>query len=101
MNDKTFMNWADDPSLSPYLHDYDTLSILLREGATFSVSLKQLQESRGHGGRTATLSRMEQEKSEKGVPKDMDKSVMIEALEALKQKLLMNAFTLGEDCRQT
>ena len=58
VNDKTFMKWAEDPNLSPYLHDYDTLSILRRERATFSVSLKHLQESRGHGGRTATLRRM-------------------------------------------
>ena len=31
VNDKMFMKWAEDPNLSPYLHDYDTLSILLRE----------------------------------------------------------------------
>ena len=31
VNDKTFMKWAEDPNLSPYLRDYDTLSILLRE----------------------------------------------------------------------
>ena len=55
VNDKTFMKWAEDPNLSPYLHDYGTLSILLRERATFGVSLKHLQESRSHGGRTATL----------------------------------------------
>ena len=94
VNDKTFMKWAEDPNLPPYLHDYDTLSILLRERETFSVSLKDLQESRRHGGRTATLRRMEKEKSEKGVLKDTDKSVMIEALEALKQELSTNAFPL-------
>ena len=94
VNDKTFMKWAEDPNLSPYLYDYHTLSILLREGATFSVSLKHLQGSRGHGGGTATLRRMEEEKSEKGVPKDTDKSVMIEALEALKQELSIKAFPL-------
>ena len=94
VNDKTFMKWAEDPNLSPYLDDYDTLSILLRERATFSVSLKHLQESRGHGGRTATLRTMEKEKTEKGVPKDTDKSVMIEALQALKQELSTNAFPL-------
>ena len=59
VNDKTLMKWAEDPNPSPYLHDYDTLSILLRERATFSVSLKYLEESRGHGGGTATLRRME------------------------------------------
>ena len=37
---------------------------------------------------------MEKEKSEKDVPKDTDKSVMIEALEALKQELSTNAFPL-------
>ena len=94
VNDKTFMKWAEDPNLSPYLHDYDTLSILLRERATFSVSLIHLQESRGHGGRTATLRRMEKEKSQKGVPKDTDKSVVMKPLEALKQELLTNAFPL-------
>ena len=94
MNDKTFMKWAEDPNLPPYLHDYNTLSILLRERATFSVSLKHLGEPRGHGGRTATLRRTKKEKSEKVMPKDTDKSVMIEALEALKQELYTNAFPL-------
>ena len=94
VNGKTFMKWAEDPNLSPYLHDYDTLSILLRERATFSVSLKHLQESRGHEGRTATLRRLERGKTEKGVPKDTDKSVMIGALEALNQELSTNAFPL-------
>ena len=37
---------------------------------------------------------MEKEKSEKGLPKDTDNSVMIEALEALKQELSTNAFPL-------
>ena len=37
---------------------------------------------------------MEKEKSEKGVPKDTDKSVLIESLEALKQELSTNAFPL-------
>ena len=94
MNDKTFMKLAEDPKLSPHLYDYDAQSILLRERATSSVSLKHLQESRGHGGRTATSRRMEREKTEKGVPKDTDKWVMIEALEALKQELLTNTFSL-------
>ena len=40
------------------------------------------------------MRRMEKEKSEKGVPKDTDKSVMIEALEALKHELSTNAFPL-------
>ena len=31
VNDRTFMKWAEDPNLSPYLHNYDTLSISLRE----------------------------------------------------------------------
>ena len=39
VNDKTLMKWAEGPNLSPYLHDYGTLSILFREKATFSVSL--------------------------------------------------------------
>ena len=94
VNNKTFMEWAEDPNLSPYLHDYDTLSVLLRERGTFSVFLKHLQESRGHGGSTATQRWMEKEKTEKGVPKDTDKSFMIKALEALKQELSTNAFCL-------
>ena len=85
LNDKTFMKWAEDPNLSPHLYDYDTLSILLRERATFS---------RRHGGRTATLRRMERKKTEKGVPKDTNKWVMIEALDALKQELSTKAFPL-------
>ena len=72
MNDKTFMKWAEDPNVSPYLQDYDTLSILLRERATLSVSLKHLQESGGHGGRTATVRRMKRERTGKGAPKDTD-----------------------------
>ena len=84
MNDRTFMKWAEDPNLWPYLHDYDTPSILLRERATFLVSRKHLRESRGHGGGTATLRRMEREKTEKRMPTNTDKSVMIEASEALK-----------------
>ena len=37
---------------------------------------------------------MEKEKSEKGVPKDTDKSVMMEALEGPKQELSTNAVRL-------
>ena len=94
VNDNTFMKWAEDPNQTPHLYDYDTLTILLRGRATFSVLLKSLQESRGHGGRTATLRRMEREKTEKGVPKDTDKCAMIEALEGLKQELSTNTFPL-------
>ena len=94
VNNKIFMKWVEDSNLSPKLHDYDTPSILPRLRATFSVSLKHLQEPRGHGGRTATVRRMERERTEKGVPKDTDKWVMIEALEALKQELSTNPFPL-------
>ena len=38
---------------------------------------------------------MEKEKTENSVPKDTHKYVMIEALEALKQELSTNAFSLG------
>ena len=100
VNDKTFMKWAEDPNLSPYLHDYDTLSILRQQRATFSVSLKHLQDSRGHGGRTATLRRMEKEKSEKGVPGygqvGYDRSLRSTGAGAVDQR-----FSLGKDCRQT